>query len=122
MFKEIVEKNTQGRVQVDIFPDGRADGANAAMTNAIKAGTLDAVVTDVSHMSVAVPQADVFNLPFMFKDTDAVLRFAAGPVGTALKPKIEEAFACDLFGYASDGARNLWNNVRPIKTRPISTV
>jgi tripartite ATP-independent transporter DctP family solute receptor len=85
------------------------------MTNGIKAGTLDGVVTDVGHISAAVAEADVFNLPFVFKDTPHVLRFANGPVGAKLKPKVDEAFACELVGFASDGSRNLWNGKRPIK-------
>lgn len=115
VLKELVEKGTQGRVEVVVFPDSQL-GNNQTMTNGIKAGTLDGVVTDVSHISAAVGETDVFNLPFVFKDTDHVLRFANGPVGAKLKPKVDEAFACELLGFASDGSRNLWNGKRPIKT------
>lgn len=114
-FKKYVEDNTDGRVKVSIFPDSQL-GDNKTMTNSIKAGTLDAVVTDVSYISAAVPQADVFNLPFVFKNTTQVLEFANGPVGDELKPKMEEAFACKVLGFASDGSRNMWNGARPIRT------
>jgi TRAP-type transport system periplasmic protein len=113
--KQIVEERTAGRVAVTIFPDGEL-GSNGVMTNSVKSGTLDAVVTDMSHISVAVPEADVFNLPFVYRDTEHVLRFADGPAGTRLKPRIEEAFACEVLGFASDGFRNLWNGKRPIRT------
>jgi TRAP-type C4-dicarboxylate transport system substrate-binding protein len=63
-----------------------------------------------------VPEADVFNLPFLYKDTEQVLRFANGPVSEQLKPKINEAFACEVLGFATDGSRNLWNSKRPIRT------
>jgi tripartite ATP-independent transporter DctP family solute receptor len=115
VMKELIEKGTQGRVEVVVFPDSQL-GDNRAMTNGIKAGTIDGVVTDVSHISAAVAETDVFNLPFVFRDTEHVLRFANGPVGAKLKPKVDEAFACELIGFASDGSRNLWNNKRPIKT------
>jgi tripartite ATP-independent transporter DctP family solute receptor len=115
VLKELVEKATEGRVEVTVFPDSQL-GDNKTMTNAIKAGTIDGVVTDVSYISTAVPEADVFNLPFMYKDTEHVLRFANGPVGAKLKPKVDEAFGCELLGFASDGSRNLWNGKRPINT------
>jgi tripartite ATP-independent transporter DctP family solute receptor len=115
VMKELIEKGTSGRVQVTVFPDSQL-GNNQTMTNGIKAGTLDGVVTDVSHISAAVAETDVFNLPFVFKDTPHVLRFANGPIGAKLKPKVDEAFACELVGFASDGSRNLWNGKRPIKT------
>jgi tripartite ATP-independent transporter DctP family solute receptor len=115
VFKGLVEKGTAGRVEVTIFPDGQL-GSNGPMTNSIKAGTLDAVVTDVTYISTAVPEADVFNLPFLYTDTEQVLRFANGPVGERLKPKINEAFGCEVLGFATDGSRNLWNSKRPIRT------
>jgi tripartite ATP-independent transporter DctP family solute receptor len=115
VLKELVESRTQGRVQVTIFPDSQV-GDNGLMTNSVKAGTLDAVVTDVTYISTAVPQADLFNLPFLYKDTEQVLRFANGPVSERLKPKINEAFACEVLGFATDGSRNMWNSKRPIRT------
>lgn len=115
VLKELVDSRTSGRVQVTIFPDSQL-GSNLTMQNAVKAGALDGVVTDVSHLSTAVAELDVFNLPFLYKDTDHVLRFANSPVGAQLKPKVDEAFACELLGFASDGSRNLWNGKRPIRT------
>ncbi len=115
VLKDLVEKGTAGRVEVTVFPDGQV-GSNGPMTNSVKAGTLDAVVTDVTYLSTAVPEADVFNLPFLYADTAQVLRFANSPVGDRLKPKINEAFACEVLGFATDGSRNLWNSKRPIRT------
>ena len=60
-----VTSSTSSAGASSIFPDGQL-GNNAPMTNSVKAGTLDAVVTDVSHISVAVPETDVFNLPFLY--------------------------------------------------------
>ncbi len=115
VLKDLVESRTSGRVQVTVFPDGQL-GGNGLMTNSVKSGTLDAVVTSIAYISAAVPQADVFNLPFLYRDTDQVIRFANGPVGALLKPKIDAAFACEMLGYTSDGSRNLWNGKRPIRT------
>jgi TRAP-type C4-dicarboxylate transport system substrate-binding protein len=86
------------------------------MANSIKAGTLDAVVTDVGHLSVAVPELDVFSLPFLYKDSEQVLRFANGPVGERLKPKINEAFGCEVLGFTSQGPISMYNGRHPIRT------
>jgi len=115
VLKDLVESRTSGRVQVTVFPDGQL-GSNGPMTNSVKAGTLDAVVTDVTYISTAVPEADVFNLPFLYTDTQQVLRFANSPVAARLTPKISDAFACEVLGFATDGSRNLWNGKHPIKT------
>ncbi len=115
VMKELVESRTSGRVQVTIFPDGQL-GANGPMTNSIKTGSLDALVTDLGHLSAAVPEADVFNLPFLFKDLEQTLKFTNGPVGEQLKPKINEAFGCEVLGFTIDGSSDMWNARRPIRT------
>jgi TRAP-type transport system periplasmic protein len=115
VMKDLVESRTSGRVQVTIFPDGQL-GANGPMTNLIKAGSLDALVTDLGHLSAAVPEADVFNLPFLFKDLEQTLKFCNGLVGEALKPRINEAFACEVLGYTIDGSSDMWSAKRPIRT------
>jgi tripartite ATP-independent transporter DctP family solute receptor len=113
--KEEVESKTNGRIKVVIFPDAQL-GSNEAMNNAMKAGTLDGVMTDVASLSVAVPEMDIFSLPFLFTNTAHVLRAANGSVGSKLKPKIEEAFKCAVLGWGTDGSRNMWNSKRPIRT------
>ncbi len=115
VLKELVENRTSGRVQVTIFPDGQL-GGGGAMSNSVKTGSLDAVVVDTGHLSAAVPEADVFNLPFLFKDLEQTLRFANGPVGARLKTKIGEAFSCEVLGFAIDGSSDMWNGKRPIRT------
>jgi tripartite ATP-independent transporter DctP family solute receptor len=115
VLKELVESRTSGRVQVTVFPDGQL-GGNGPMMNSVKTGSLDAVVADMSHVSAAVPETDVFNLPFLYKDVEQVLRFANGPVGTRLTPKINEAFGCEVLGFATDGSRNLSNSKHPIRS------
>lgn len=112
--KEGVEKLTDGRVKVEIFPNSQL-GDNAAMSTSVKSGVLDAVMTDVANLAISVPSADVFNLPFLFKDTSQVLRAANAEIGEKLKPRLESAFNCEVIGWATDGSRNMWNGKRPIR-------
>jgi tripartite ATP-independent transporter DctP family solute receptor len=86
------------------------------MVNSVKGGLLDGMISDVNVLSGAVPEADIFSMPFLFRDTQHALRAANGTVGAKLKPKIEQAFACHVLGWGTDGARNMWNSKRPIRT------
>jgi TRAP-type transport system periplasmic protein len=112
-FKEIVEAKAGGRISVKIFPSAQL-GDNVSMNNAIKAGTLDANFTDVGVLSVGAPKIDVVSLPFLFESREAALRALYGELGSALKPDIEQAFQARIFGWGSDGLRNMWNGRRPI--------
>jgi tripartite ATP-independent transporter DctP family solute receptor len=115
IMKELLESRTAGRVQVTIYPDAQL-GNNGVMANSVKAGALDAVVTDVGHLSVAVPELDVFSLPFLYRDAEQVLSFAEGAMGERLKPKINEAFGCEVLGFTTQGPINMYNGRRPIRT------
>ncbi len=114
VMKELLESGTSGRVQVAIFPDGQL-GAGVAMTNSLKSGSLDAVVTAVSIVSPSVPEIDVFSLPFLYQDAVEALRVANGPFGAKLTPKVNEAFECEVVGYTTDGVFQLYTKVRPVK-------
>ncbi len=106
VMKELVEKGTSGRVQVTVFPDGQL-GGGMAMTNSIKTGSLDATVTAVSLISPAVPEIDVFSLPFLYTDAVEALRVANGPFGAKLAQKVNAAFDCEVLGFTTDGVTEL---------------
>jgi TRAP-type transport system periplasmic protein len=114
VMKELIENRTAGRVQVTVFPDGQL-GGNTAMTNSIKAGTLDAVVTAVSIISPAVPEIDVFSLPFLYQDAVEALRVANGSFGAKLVPKVNAAFGCEVIGFTTDGVTELYTKTHPVK-------
>jgi TRAP-type transport system periplasmic protein len=115
VMKELVEKGTAGRVQVTIFPDAQL-GGSFAMANGIKSGTLDALVTAVSVIAPAVPEVDVFSLPFLYSDTVEALKVANGPFGAKLIPKMNEAFDAEVVGYTTDGTAEAYSKKRPIRT------
>jgi TRAP-type C4-dicarboxylate transport system substrate-binding protein len=66
-----------GRIKVEIFPNAQL-GDSEAMSTSIKSGTLDAVMAAAANLAKAAPSADVFNLPFLFRDPLQVLRAADG--------------------------------------------
>ncbi len=112
--KEGVEKLTEGRIKVEIFPNSQL-GDSTAMTTSVKSGTLDGVVTAAANLALAVPSADVLNLPFLFKDALQELNAANGELGAKLKPRLEASFNCEVVAWATDGSRNMWNGKRPIR-------
>jgi tripartite ATP-independent transporter DctP family solute receptor len=61
-----------------------------------------------------VPEADLFNFPFLFRDLDHFYKVVDGPVGDQIARKIEESLDCLVLGWWFSGARNVWNSKRPI--------
>jgi tripartite ATP-independent transporter DctP family solute receptor len=114
-FKKEVEEKTQGRVKVDIFPNAQL-GDEGTMVAGLKIGSVDAVFTSTAPVSEFVQEIDILNLPFLFKDIDHSLRVANGPVGDALKAKIDPLVSGVVAGWGSIGERDMWNSKHPIKT------
>jgi len=117
VMKQLLEARTAGRVRVVVFPDAQL-GGNGSMTNSIKAGTLEAVVSPVSIISAAVPELDVFCLPFLYTDMLGALRAANSPFGARFVPKVNAAFNCEVAGFTTDGVFELFTRTHSVRTPP----
>jgi tripartite ATP-independent transporter DctP family solute receptor len=111
-FKEIVEKNSSGKIKVNIFAGGSL-GSDQANVSAIQGGTLEMAAMNSGIFASQVKDFGVFDFPFMFangKEADAVVD---GPFGKKMHAKLEEKGLVGL-GYYELGFRNLTNGKRAI--------
>jgi tripartite ATP-independent transporter DctP family solute receptor len=114
-FKEVLEAETGGAVEVQIFPSGQL-GSEEQAIDGIKLNTLDATVVSAGNLAGFVPEVDLFNLPFIFKDQESFFRVLDGPVGDMVGRVIEAKTNSVMLGYWTFGTRNAWNGKRPIRT------
>ena len=116
MFKTALEKSTNGAVEVQIFP-GEQLGSEEETSQMIKQGTIACAVESAGGgLAPFVPEADLFNLPFVFNDLQHFYRVVDGPVGAKLASKVEENLDAELLGWWFSGIRNVWNGKRVVKT------
>ena len=111
-FKEIVEKNSGGKIKVNVFPGG-ALGSDQANVSAIQGGTLEMASMNSGIFASQVKEFAIFDFPFMFgsgKEADAVVD---GAVGKKLHAKLEEKGIVGL-GFYELGFRNISNSKRAI--------
>ena len=114
-FKERVERETSGRVTVQIFPNAQL-GDEATLVSGLALGSVDITITSIAPISELVPEVELYNLPFLFRDVDHAVGVANGDVGQALKEKIEPAILGKVVAWGSLGERDMWNSQRPIAT------
>ena len=114
-FAERVERETDGRVQVQIFPNAQL-GDEATLVSGLSLGSVDVAITSIAPISELVPEVELYNLPFLFRDLDHAVAVANGEVGEMLKSKIEPAIAGKVVAWGSLGERDMWNSQRPIET------
>ena len=66
-FKKIVEKRSNGRVNVQVFLDGALGNAREEIEG-VQLGTIQITQTANSALTAWVPQMNLFELPFLFRD------------------------------------------------------
>ena len=115
-FKQVLEQETDGTVRVDIF-DSAQLGTEEEATLMVKLGALAASAASAGGgLGAFVPEVELFNFPFIFRDLDHFYRVLDGPVGQRIAKKIEDDLDVVLLGYWFSGERNVWNAERPVRT------
>ena len=114
-FKEILETETNGVVEVQIFPNEQL-GNEEETSQMVKMGLISGAAVGTGGLGNVIPEVDLFNLPFIFNDLDHFYRVVDGPVGKRVAASIEEELDCIVLGYWFSGIRNAWNSSRPIMT------
>ncbi|MBI1203789.1 MAG: DctP family TRAP transporter solute-binding subunit [Rhodopseudomonas sp.] len=87
-FKELAEKYLPGKVTVEVYPNSQLFG-DAKEMEALALGDVQFIATSLSKFGKYTHKTEVFDLPFMFKDMEAVDRFEQGKVGQSLLHAME---------------------------------
>lgn len=107
-----LDEKSGGKMKLQAFWGGTL-GGDLQATQAVRAGTLEMVITSSSPLVGIVPDLGVLDLPFLFKDekqADAVLD---GPFGAYLSSKMPAAGLVNL-AYWENGFRQLTNSRKPV--------
>jgi len=103
--KEIVDAKLPGRFDFRIVRNA-ALGGEKEVAEGIRLGSIQGSLSTVSALSGWVPQSQVLDAPFVFRDAAHVRRVLDGPIGQNLQAK----FAAQNFavqGFINYGARHL---------------
>ena len=114
-FKEVAEKKLAGKVQVQVFPSSQLFG-DAKEMEALLLGDVQLIAPSLSKFDRYTKKIQVFDLPFLFSDTEAVDRFQQSKEGKALLDAIKSRGLQGL-AYWHNGLKQLSTN-RDKLTRP----
>jgi tripartite ATP-independent transporter DctP family solute receptor len=113
-FKADVEKATDGRLGIDVFPAMQLGGAQENVSQ-VRAGTIAMTWVGMAFLSRTVPELEAVSLPFLFPSREAAFKVIDGPIGDLLDQKLNDKGFVSL-GFMELGSRQVTNSVRPIKT------
>ncbi len=107
-FKELAEKKLPGKVEVQVFPNSQLFGDGKEM-EALALGDVQIIAPSLSKFGKYTKKLQVFDLPFLFKDIQAVDRFQHSKAGEALLHSMEKKGITGL-GYLHNGMKQLSAN------------
>lgn len=113
-FEEYVETNTDGRVDVQIFPNGQM-GGEREMIEGVAMGSLQMTVATASVMSAYGEKFNLMELPFLFPDYDSVYAAYDGELGDLYSSWMEEQDLLNM-GFYCGGMRAISNSKKPVYT------
>ncbi|ALC86390.1 C4-dicarboxylate ABC transporter substrate-binding protein [Bacillus sp. FJAT-22090] len=112
-FKEKLEKESDGRLKVELYPNGQLYASDREAIEAVQLGNIEMTIPAVAPLASFNKKFMVFDLPFLFNDHDAAYRALDGALGEQLLGELENN---DLKGlvFAENGFRHMSNNNGPI--------
>lgn len=112
-FKDRVEEQTEGQVQVHVFHSGQL-GSAREMFEGLQLGSLEMTWVPTARISGFAPQLQYFDLPFVFKDYDELETEIDGQLGERLLVSLENQGVKGL-GFYIDGFKYMTTN-KPIES------
>ena len=110
-----LEDATQGRISIQMYPSMQLGGEKEMIEQA-QLGALQIARISVGPMGPIVPELNVFNLPFMFRDNAHMEKVIDGEIGTEMLKKLSDHPTAGLIGlcWMNAGTRNVYNSKHPI--------
>lgn len=114
VFKPMVEEESGGRFQVQIYPNNTL-GAEKEFMEATKIGTVEMCIAG-NTISDQFPKFKIINFPWVFSDIDSSYAVLSDP--EVQNSIFEDALSVNMVGkgFVLNGVRAVSNNVRPINT------
>ena len=114
--KEEVEARSDGRIAVELFPNGQLGGIES-MVNQVRQGIIQATDPAEGHFATTYPPIQVFSIPYLFLTRDVAWTVLDGPFGQKLADDMAATTGLrPLFWSENGGFRHYSNNVREIRS------
>ncbi|WP_244427153.1 DctP family TRAP transporter solute-binding subunit [Methyloferula stellata] len=114
VFAAEVAARTGGRFIIEDYPNAML-GGEVAMMNDVKLGALDVAFITGAPLPKLLPEAGVFNIPFLFRDAGEARVVLDGPIGNDYLTKFNQT-GLHALAWGENGMRHITNSKRPIRT------
>lgn len=112
VFKQLVEAESGGRIEVSLFDSGSL-GGETDLVQSVQDGTLTMAAVS-GPFSQVCPAASVLDIPYVFSSAPVAWKVLDGEFGDKLAEHCLEQTGLRTLAYAETGFRNFTNSSRPI--------
>jgi tripartite ATP-independent transporter DctP family solute receptor len=112
---QALSKATDGRLSVQMYASMQLGGEKEAIEQA-QIGAIALARVSVGALGPVVPDLNVLNLPFLFRDTAQAQKVLDGAIGQELLDKVTNSPTANIVGlcWMDAGARNMYDTKHPI--------
>src|SRR6267143_700834 len=112
-----LEKATNGRLSIQMYPSMQLGGEKEAIEQA-QVGAIQFARVSVGALGPVIDELNVFNMPYLFRNTAHMQKVIDGPIGQELLDKVTNNPKAGLVALAwmDAGARSLYDTKKAIKT------
>ena len=114
-FQELLTEKTDGKVKVDLFPNGQLGNEQDTVNNA-SLGLLDFSVLAINNVTPFSPTVGLFTMPYLILSPEDAKNLTQGDIGKELVDNTVRDAGVRIVGWAYSGFRVLTNSKRPVKT------
>ena len=114
LFKEEIEKNTNGRIKINIHPNGELGGDGELIEGVIN-GKVDMTVSSAGNFAVYATKLGISAMPFLFSNFDEAWAFMDGDLVAEVNKTLEE-FGIVVLSHFDNGFRCVTTTNRPVKS------
>lgn len=112
-FKSIVEKRTNGKITIELFPNCSL-GDESEMLQNTRRGTLDMTVVGIGNAVPLVPGLGAYTLPYLLDTEEAVVKATTGPLFDYFNELSVKTGGLRILGHCYTNFRHLTNSQKPV--------
>lgn len=114
-FKELVEAKSNGRIEVQVFPNGQL-GDQKNYISQMQAGNIQAGEVSSPLLAPLSGQFAVFDLPYIAKDMDHEIRVIQSGLGEKMNKDLEAKSGLKIVSWLVRSPRSVYSSKGPITT------
>jgi tripartite ATP-independent transporter DctP family solute receptor len=112
---DAVQKDTQGRVEIRIFPSSQL-GSDTDMLSQVRNGGVEFFTLSGLILATLVPASSITGIGFAFSDYNAVWKALDGDLGAHVRREIGKANLVAMDKIWDNGFRQITSSTKPIQT------